>query len=65
LGWTSRSKWQLTIGIAGNVNDWIERIGELGELGASRLWLSTEAGDLDRQIHYMKMFTGQIMPHFQ
>ena len=50
--------------LAGNVNDWIERIGELAELGASRLWLSTEAGDLDRQIHYMKVFTEQIMPHF-
>ena len=31
--------------LAGNVNDWIERIGDLAELGASRLWLSTEAGD--------------------
>jgi 5,10-methylenetetrahydromethanopterin reductase len=51
--------------LAGNVNDWIERIGELAELGASRLWLSTEAGDLDRQIHYMKVFTDQIMPHFR
>jgi 5,10-methylenetetrahydromethanopterin reductase len=51
--------------LAGNVNDWIERIRELAELGASRLWLSTEAGDLDRQIHYMKVFTEQIMPHFR
>jgi 5,10-methylenetetrahydromethanopterin reductase len=51
--------------LAGNVNDWIERIGELAELGASRLWLSTEAGDLDRQVHYMKVFTEQVMPHFQ
>src|SRR5579863_4108676 len=51
--------------LAGNVNDWIARIGELAELGASRLWLSTESGDLDRQIHYMKVFTEQIMPHFQ
>ena len=51
--------------LAGNVNDWIERIGALAELGASRLWLSTEAGDLDRQIHYMKVFTEQIMPHFR
>jgi 5,10-methylenetetrahydromethanopterin reductase len=46
-------------------NDWVDRIGELAELGASRLWLSTEAGDLDRQIHYMKVFTEQIMPHFR
>src|SRR3954447_7190805 len=51
--------------LAGNASDWIERIGELAELGASRLWLSTEAGDLDRQIHYMKVFTEQIMPHFR
>jgi hypothetical protein len=51
--------------LAGNVNDWIERIGELAEAGATRLWLSTEAGDLDRQIHYMKAFTQEIMPHFR
>jgi len=51
--------------LAGNVNDWIGRIGELAELGASRLWLSTEAGDLDRQIHYMRVFTERIMPHFR
>jgi 5,10-methylenetetrahydromethanopterin reductase len=50
--------------LAGNVKDWIERIGELAELGASRLWISTEAGDLDRQIHYMKVFAEEIMPHF-
>lgn len=51
--------------LAGNVKDWIERIAELAEAGASRLWLSTESGDLDRQIHYMKVFTEQIMPHFR
>jgi len=51
--------------LAGNVSDWIERIAELAGLGASRLWLSTEAGDLDRQIHYMKVFTEQILPHFR
>ncbi len=51
--------------LAGNAADWIERIGELADLGASRLWLSTESGDLDRQIHYMKVFAGEIMPHFR
>ena len=51
--------------LAGTANDWIERIGELAELGASRLWLSTESGDLDRQIHYMTVFTEQVMPHFR
>lgn len=51
--------------LAGNVSDWIDRIGKLAELGASRLWLSTETGDFDRRIHYMKVFTEQIMPHFR
>ena len=51
--------------LAGNAKDWIERIGVLAELGASRLWLSTESGDLDRQIHYMKVFTEEVMPHFR
>ncbi len=51
--------------LAGNVRDWIERIGALADAGASRLWLSTESGDLDRQIHYMKVFTQEIMPHFR
>jgi alkanesulfonate monooxygenase SsuD/methylene tetrahydromethanopterin reductase-like flavin-dependent oxidoreductase (luciferase family) len=51
--------------LAGNVSDWIERIGALAEAGASRLWLSTESGDLDRQIHYMEVFASEIMPHFQ
>ena len=40
-------------------------MAELAELGAPRRGVSTEAGDLDRQIHYMKGFTEQIMPHFR
>jgi 5,10-methylenetetrahydromethanopterin reductase len=51
--------------LAGNVRDWIERIDALAAAGASRLWLSTEYGDLDRQIHYMKVFTREIMPRFR
>ena len=51
--------------LAGNVADWIDRIGELAEAGATRLWFSTESGDLDRQIHYMKVFADEIMPHFR
>ncbi len=51
--------------LAGDVRDWIERIESLAEAGASRLWLSTESGDLDRQIHYMKLFTEEVMPHFR
>ena len=51
--------------LAGNASDWIERIGDLAETGATRLWISTEAGDLDRQIHYMKLFADEILPHFR
>jgi len=48
------------------VNDWTERIASSrAELGASRLRLSTASGDLDRQIHYVNIFTKQIMPHFR
>ena len=34
-------------------------------IGSLTALVSTEAGDLDRQIHYMKVFTEQIMPHFR
>ncbi len=30
-----------------------------------KCWVSTEAGDLDRQIHYMKVFVNEIMAHFR
>lgn len=51
--------------LAGNTRDWIERIAALAEAGATRLWIGTEAGDLDRQIHYMKVFVDEILPRFR
>ena len=51
--------------LASDVGDWIERIGALVEAGATNIWFSTERGDLDRQIHYMKVFAAEIMPKFQ
>lgn len=51
--------------LAGDVGDWIDRIGALAEAGAMNLWVSTERGDLDRQIHYMRVFSEQILPHFR
>ena len=51
--------------LAGDVGDWIERIGSLAEVGADKIWFSTERGDLDRQIHYMRVFAEQVRPHFQ
>lgn len=51
--------------LAGSPGEWIERIGDLAEAGADKIWFSTERGDLDRQIHYMRVFAEQIRPQFQ
>ena len=50
--------------LAGDAGDWIERIGTLAAAGADKIWFSTERGGLDRQIHYMRVFADEIMPHF-
>lgn len=50
--------------LAGSPADWIDRIGALAEAGATNIWFSTERGDLDRQIHYMKVFAEEIRPKF-
>jgi 5,10-methylenetetrahydromethanopterin reductase len=51
--------------LAGDARAWIARIEALAEAGATRLWIGTEAGDLDRQIHYMQVFANEIMPRFR
>jgi 5,10-methylenetetrahydromethanopterin reductase len=51
--------------LAGNPSDWIKRIEALAEAGATKLWIGSGGGDLDRQTHYMRMFGEQILPHFQ
>jgi 5,10-methylenetetrahydromethanopterin reductase len=51
--------------LSGDAADWIERIGSLAEAGATNIWFNSESGDYDRQIHYMKVFADEIMPHFQ
>jgi 5,10-methylenetetrahydromethanopterin reductase len=50
--------------LAGNPSDWIRRIEEIAEAGATKLWVSVGRGDVDRQRHYLRMFGEQIMPHF-
>ena len=50
--------------LAGNPNDWIARIEDIAAAGARKLWVSVGSGDLDRQLHYLRMFGEQIMPHF-
>jgi 5,10-methylenetetrahydromethanopterin reductase len=51
--------------LAGDPNDWIERIGAMADAGATNLWISVERGDIERQIHYMKLFGEEILPQFQ
>jgi len=50
--------------LAGNPRDWIARIEELAEAGANKLWVSVSGGDLDGQLHYMRILGEQIMPRF-
>jgi 5,10-methylenetetrahydromethanopterin reductase len=50
--------------LAGAPNDWVARIEEIADAGATRLWIGANYGDLDRQIHYMRMFGEKILPHF-
>ena len=50
--------------LAGNPSDWIKRIEEIAEAGATKLWIGSARGDLDRQMHYMRLFGKQVMPHF-
>ena len=55
------SRWAL----AGNAGDWVRRIEEVAAAGATKLWVSIGRGDLDRQMHYMRIFGEQILPHFR
>ena len=50
--------------LAGNARDWIARIEEIAEAGATKLWIGAGGGGIDRQTHYMRIFGEQIMPHF-
>jgi 5,10-methylenetetrahydromethanopterin reductase len=50
--------------LAGNARDWIARIEALAEAGATKLWMGLRAGDLDRQVHCMRILGGEIMARF-
>jgi 5,10-methylenetetrahydromethanopterin reductase len=54
------TRWAL----AGNPRDWIRRIEDIALAGATKLWVSVGRGDIDRQMHDMRIFGEQIMPHF-
>jgi hypothetical protein len=38
--------------LAGNPGDWIARIEEIAEAGATTIWVSPSGGDLESQLHY-------------
>jgi 5,10-methylenetetrahydromethanopterin reductase len=50
--------------LAGAPRDWIARIEQLAERGATKLWVGVSGGDLDGQRHYLKMMGEEIMPRF-
>jgi 5,10-methylenetetrahydromethanopterin reductase len=50
--------------LAGAPRDWIARIEQLAERGATKLWVGVSGKDLDSQLHYMKMMGEQVMARF-
>jgi 5,10-methylenetetrahydromethanopterin reductase len=50
--------------LAGTVRDWIARIEELADAGATKLWITLGGGDLDRQLHDLRTIGEKIMPRF-
>ena len=50
--------------LAGTPRDWIARIEELAERGATKLWIGVSGRDLDSQLHYMRMMGEQVMARF-
>jgi 5,10-methylenetetrahydromethanopterin reductase len=50
--------------LAGNPADWIARIEEVAQAGATKLWIGLGSGDLDSQRHYLRILGEQIMPRF-
>jgi 5,10-methylenetetrahydromethanopterin reductase len=50
--------------LAGTPRDWIARIEQLAEAGATRLWVGLGGTDLERQRHDLEMLGEEIMPRF-
>jgi 5,10-methylenetetrahydromethanopterin reductase len=50
--------------LAGTPRDWIARIEQLAQAGATRLWVGLSGGDLDRQRHELRLIGEEIMPKF-
>jgi 5,10-methylenetetrahydromethanopterin reductase len=50
--------------LAGDPRDWIARIEQLAEAGATKLWMTLRSGSLDNQIESMHLLGREIMPRF-
>jgi 5,10-methylenetetrahydromethanopterin reductase len=54
-------RWSL----AGDVDDWIERVTEIAEAGATKLWISIGRGSFDEQEARMRLLGERVLPHFR
>jgi 5,10-methylenetetrahydromethanopterin reductase len=50
--------------LAGTPRDWIARIEDLAEAGATKLWVGLGGSDLEHQRRDLRMLGEEIMPHF-
>jgi 5,10-methylenetetrahydromethanopterin reductase len=50
--------------LAGDAGDWIARIEEIAEAGATKIWVSLRAETLESQIRAMRMLGKEIMARF-
>ena len=50
--------------LAGTARDWIARIEEIAEAGATKIWVGLGGGSLDRQLHDLIVIGEEIMPRF-
>jgi alkanesulfonate monooxygenase SsuD/methylene tetrahydromethanopterin reductase-like flavin-dependent oxidoreductase (luciferase family) len=50
--------------LAGTPRDWIARIEQLAERGATKPWVGVSGDDLDRQRHYLRMMGEQVLARF-
>jgi 5,10-methylenetetrahydromethanopterin reductase len=50
--------------LAGAPRDWIARIEQLAERGATKLWVTVSGHDLDSQLHYMRLMGEQVLARF-
>src|SRR2546428_1163845 len=50
--------------LAGTPKDWIARIEQIAEAGATKIWVGLGGGSLDRQLHDLIVIGEGIMPRF-